>query len=140
MNPCFQQASSQKHRRSQSAARLRCLATVYYCACPYFLALGSAFVSALALGSALGSGLGSALGLKSSPGPLISSLTAVVGGSTGAAGSAVGGGVTGLSSVGGMVEGGASSLGTGLAMAHGAVVTFATTIFEGDDLGGAIVD
>ena len=30
--------------------------------------------------------------------------------------------------------------GTGLAMAHSAVVTFATTVFEGDDLGGAIVD
>ena len=30
--------------------------------------------------------------------------------------------------------------GTGLAMAHGAVVSFATTVFEGDDLGGAIVD
>ena len=30
--------------------------------------------------------------------------------------------------------------GTGLAMAHGAVVSLATTIFEGDDLGGAIVN
>ncbi len=30
--------------------------------------------------------------------------------------------------------------GTGLAMAHGAVVSFATTVFEGDDLGGAIVN